>query len=140
MRYAANQNAGCDLRNVAQEAGVTAVVEDQKLVGVISDGDYVGCWRNAEKCARSDRRRSHDGNPRTIAAQEFAATALALMEEKKITSLMVVSANGKLEGLCTCMICGAPSWCSAGVRWQPPNGGATIPACITTIPTPRWKN
>jgi len=38
-------------------------------------------------------------NPRTIAAEEFAATALALMEEKKITSLMVVDGNGKLEGI-----------------------------------------
>jgi arabinose-5-phosphate isomerase len=38
-------------------------------------------------------------NPKTIARQEFAATALAVMEEKKITSLMVVDAAGKLEGI-----------------------------------------
>jgi arabinose-5-phosphate isomerase len=38
-------------------------------------------------------------NPRTIAAAEFAATALALMEEKKITSLMVLDEGGKLEGI-----------------------------------------
>jgi arabinose-5-phosphate isomerase len=38
-------------------------------------------------------------SPRTIAAGEFAATALALMEEKRITSLMVVDGNGKLEGI-----------------------------------------
>ena len=38
-------------------------------------------------------------NPRTIAANEFAATALALMEEKKITSLVVVDGSGKLEGI-----------------------------------------
>jgi arabinose-5-phosphate isomerase len=37
-------------------------------------------------------------NPRTIAGGEFAATALALMEEKKITSLMVVE-RGKLLGV-----------------------------------------
>jgi len=37
--------------------------------------------------------------PRTIAANEFAATALALMEEKKITSLIVVDGNDKLEGI-----------------------------------------
>ena len=34
-----------------------------------------------------------------VAAAEFAATALALMEEKKITSLMVVDEGGKLEGI-----------------------------------------
>jgi arabinose-5-phosphate isomerase len=38
-------------------------------------------------------------NPKTIAPGEFAATALALMEEKKITSLMVVDGGGKLEGI-----------------------------------------
>jgi arabinose-5-phosphate isomerase len=38
-------------------------------------------------------------DPKTIAGSEFAATALALMEEKKITSLMVVDGVGKLEGI-----------------------------------------
>jgi arabinose-5-phosphate isomerase len=38
-------------------------------------------------------------DPKTIAPGEFAAAALALMEEKKITSLMVVSEGGKLEGI-----------------------------------------
>jgi arabinose-5-phosphate isomerase len=37
-------------------------------------------------------------NPRTIGGHEFAATALALMEEKKITSLMVVEGN-RLRGV-----------------------------------------
>jgi arabinose-5-phosphate isomerase len=37
--------------------------------------------------------------PKTIGAGEFAATALAVMEEKKITSLMVVDEVGKLEGI-----------------------------------------
>jgi arabinose-5-phosphate isomerase len=38
-------------------------------------------------------------DPKTIEAGEFAASALALMEEKKITSLMVVDGAGKLEGI-----------------------------------------
>jgi arabinose-5-phosphate isomerase len=38
-------------------------------------------------------------NPQTIEGEEFAATALALMEEKKITSLMVVDGSGKLQGI-----------------------------------------
>jgi arabinose-5-phosphate isomerase len=83
-----------------KKLGVTAVVEGEKLVGVISDGDL----------RRLLEKRGKDGmdltageamtkNPRTIGAGEFAATALALMEEKKITSLMVVSEGGKLEGI-----------------------------------------
>jgi arabinose-5-phosphate isomerase len=83
-----------------KKLGVTAVVEDQKLVGVISDGDL---RRLLEKRGKDvldlTAGEAMTENPRTIAAQEFAATALALMEEKKITSLMVVSANGKLEGI-----------------------------------------
>ena len=37
--------------------------------------------------------------PKTIVANEFAATALALMEEKKITSLVVVDSNDRVEGI-----------------------------------------
>ena len=37
--------------------------------------------------------------PKTISAHEFAATALAIMEEKKITSLAVVDKENKLEGI-----------------------------------------
>jgi len=38
-------------------------------------------------------------NPKTIAPDEFAATALNVMEQKKITSLAVVNGTGKLEGI-----------------------------------------
>ena len=38
-------------------------------------------------------------SPRTIGKEEFAATAIAIMEEKKITSLVVVDENGTLEGI-----------------------------------------
>lgn len=83
-----------------KKLGVTAVVEGKKLVGIVSDGDL----------RRLLERRGKDGmdltageamtrDPKTIAPGEFAATALALMEEKKITSLMVVDESGKLEGI-----------------------------------------
>jgi arabinose-5-phosphate isomerase len=38
-------------------------------------------------------------DPKTIAADEFAASALAIMEEKKITSLAVVDGDGRLQGI-----------------------------------------
>jgi len=38
-------------------------------------------------------------NPVTVSATELAATALRVMEEKKITSVLVVDADGKLEGV-----------------------------------------
>ena len=38
-------------------------------------------------------------HPRTIAASELSATALAILEERKITSLVVVDANQTVEGV-----------------------------------------
>ena len=82
-----------------KKLGVTAVVEGDRLVGIISDGDL---RRLLEKRGKDVldlvAGECMTKNPRTIAAGEFAATALALMEEKKITSLMVVD-GGKLQGI-----------------------------------------
>jgi len=83
-----------------KKLGMTAVVEGDKLVGVISDGDL----RRLLEVRGKDALDLAAGecmtrNPRTIGGHEFAATALALMEEKKITSLAVVDGSGKLEGI-----------------------------------------
>jgi arabinose-5-phosphate isomerase len=40
-----------------------------------------------------------NAHPRTIAANELAATALRILEERKITSLVVVDAENKVEGV-----------------------------------------
>jgi arabinose-5-phosphate isomerase len=83
-----------------KKLGVTAVVEGEKLVGIISDGDLRRLLeRRGKDVLDLTAGECMTRNPRTIAAGEFAATALALMEEKKITSLMVMDGNGKLEGI-----------------------------------------
>jgi arabinose-5-phosphate isomerase len=83
-----------------KKLGVTAVVEGEKLVGVISDGDLRRLLEKRGKDALDlAAGEAMTKNPRAISAGEFAATALALMEEKKITSLMVVDGSGKLEGI-----------------------------------------
>src|SRR5271157_1639562 len=83
-----------------KKLGVTAVVEGKRLVGIISDGDL---RRLLEKRGKDvldlTASEAMTRDPKTIAKDEFAATALALMEEKKITSLMVVDGAGKLEGI-----------------------------------------
>jgi arabinose-5-phosphate isomerase len=83
-----------------KKLGVTAVVEREKLVGVISDGDL---RRLLEKRGKDvldlTAGEAMTRNPRTIAPGEFAATALALMEDKKITSLMVVDGDARLQGI-----------------------------------------
>ena len=83
-----------------KKLGVTAVVEGKTLVGVISDGDL---RRLLEKRGKDvldlTAGECMTKSPKTIAVGEFAATALALMEEKKITSLMVIDGSGTLEGI-----------------------------------------
>jgi arabinose-5-phosphate isomerase len=83
-----------------KKLGVTAVVEGERLVGVISDGDL----RRLLELRGKDVLDLTAGEcmtqaPKTVSGHEFAATALALMEEKKITSLVVVDGSGKLEGI-----------------------------------------
>jgi len=83
-----------------KKLGVTAVVEGEKLVGIISDGDLRRLLEKRGKDVMDlTAGECMTKNPRTIAAGEFAATALALMEEKKITSLMVVDGDRRLQGI-----------------------------------------
>jgi arabinose-5-phosphate isomerase len=83
-----------------KKLGVTTVVDGKKLVGVISDGDL---RRLLEKRGKDvldlTARECMTAKPRTIGVNEFAATALALMEEKKITSLVVVDDANTLLGI-----------------------------------------
>jgi arabinose-5-phosphate isomerase len=83
-----------------KKLGVTTVAENDRLLGVISDGDLRRLLElrgkdvldlTAAECMTR--------NPRTIGPHEFAATALALMEEKKITSLVVVDGENRLCGV-----------------------------------------
>jgi arabinose-5-phosphate isomerase len=83
-----------------KKLGVTAVVEGKKLVGIISDGDLRRLLEKRGKDVMDlSAGQAMTRDPKTIAAGEFAATALAMMEEKKITSLMVVDGGGRLEGI-----------------------------------------
>jgi arabinose-5-phosphate isomerase len=83
-----------------KKLGVTAVVKGEKLVGIVSDGDLRRLLENRGKDVMDlTAGDAMTRDPKTISAGEFAATALAVMEEKKITSLMVVDARGKLQGI-----------------------------------------
>jgi len=74
-----------------KKLGMTAVVEGGRLLGVISDGDLRRLLEQRGKDALDLAAEDcMTRNPKTIPAREFATTALALMEEKKITSLVVV--------------------------------------------------
>jgi arabinose-5-phosphate isomerase len=74
-----------------KKLGMTTVVEGDRLLGVISDGDLRRLLEQRGKDALDlTAGDCMTRNPKTIGAQEFAAAALARMEEMKITSLVVV--------------------------------------------------
>ena len=83
-----------------KKLGVTAVVDRDSLLGIISDGDLRRLLEKRGKDALDlTAGECMTRNPKTISRQEFAATALAIMEERKITSLVVVDDNRNLEGI-----------------------------------------
>jgi arabinose-5-phosphate isomerase len=83
-----------------KKLGMTTVVEKSRLLGVISDGDLRRLLQERGKDALDlSAAECMTWTPRTIQPNEFAATALARMEEKKITSLVVVNNNGDVEGI-----------------------------------------
>ena len=77
-----------------KKLGMTTVLEGEQLAGIISDGDL---RRLLERVGPQALERTA-GNimnptPRTVAPTAFAAEALLLMEENKITSLVVTEHN-----------------------------------------------
>ena len=83
-----------------KKLGVTTVVEGERLVGIISDGDLRRLLEQRGKDALDlTAGECMSREPKTITSHEFAAAALAIMEQKKITSLVVVDGDMKLEGI-----------------------------------------
>jgi arabinose-5-phosphate isomerase len=83
-----------------KKLGVTTVVADNKLLGVISDGDLRRLLERRGKDALDlTAGECMTRDPQTVSPAEFAATALAIMEERKITSLVVVDENNAVHGI-----------------------------------------
>jgi len=81
--------------------GHAAVVADGgRLVGIISDGDLRRVLqREGDRALRLTAQDCMTRSPVTIHRTELATKALSLMEGRKITSLLVTDAEGKLEGV-----------------------------------------
>ena len=82
----------------SKKLGATVVVEDKKLVGIITDGDL---RRAFEKGVNFDTRAREimTENPKTIREDIFAEKAVEIMEKYKITVLPVVNENGQITGI-----------------------------------------
>jgi arabinose-5-phosphate isomerase len=79
-------------------AAVTAA--DGKLIGIITDGDLRRVMqKRSENVLDLTAGDCMTKNPVTLSRSELAASALRVMEEKKITSVLIVDAEGNLEGV-----------------------------------------
>ena len=83
-----------------KKLGVTTVVDGNRLLGIISDGDLRRLLEKRGKDALDlTAGECMTRDPKTISPAEFAATALAIMEERKITSLVVVDNRRNVQGI-----------------------------------------
>src|ERR1700726_301846 len=81
--------------------GLAAVTErDGMVLGIITDGDLRRVMqKRKENVLELTAVDCMTRNPVTLPRTELAASALRLMEEKKITSVLVVDSGGRLEGV-----------------------------------------
>jgi arabinose-5-phosphate isomerase len=82
----------------SKRLGMTCVVDaDQRLIGIITDGDLRRHWDTGIRTASAADVMTP--RPVTIGRSMLAVEALRAMEERKITSIVVVDAGGAVEGV-----------------------------------------
>ncbi len=80
--------------------GMTTVVDDQgKLAGIITDGDLRRKMVSTPDIQRLTARDVMTTNPVTIRPDTLAVEALALLERRKITAVVVISPARRVEGV-----------------------------------------
>ena len=81
--------------------GMTSVVEkDGRLAGIITDGDLrrkMATTPNIQDLTARDVMTAESGRDR--ASRRMAVEALAMMEQRKITSIVVIDADRRVEGV-----------------------------------------
>ncbi len=83
-----------------KKLGMTTVERGGRLAGIISDGDLRRLLeRDGPDGLRKTAGEVMNPSPKTIAAGEMAVRGLHTMEEKKITSLIVVDGEERIEGV-----------------------------------------
>lgn len=83
-----------------KKLGMTTVLDQGRLSGMISDGDLRRLLeRDGGHALEHTAAEIMNPHPITIEGSALASTALALMEETKITSLVVLAPGGQVEGV-----------------------------------------
>ncbi len=80
--------------------GMTVIADGESLAGLISDGDLRRLLeRKGPDALKLSAGEAMNPSPKTIAPQELAARALSVMEENKITALVVVDEMHRIAGV-----------------------------------------
>jgi arabinose-5-phosphate isomerase len=83
-----------------KKLGITTVQQAGRLAGVISDGDLRRLLERLDAAALAvTAGEAMHAAPLTIARGELAASALRIMEARKVTSLIVVDGEMRVEGV-----------------------------------------
>jgi arabinose-5-phosphate isomerase len=84
-----------------KKLGMTTVTDERgRLLGIVTDGDLRRLMEKRKKEALDlTAAESMTKNPVTLERTELAASALRLMEEKRITSVVIVDAERRIEGV-----------------------------------------
>jgi len=78
--------------------GVTAVVENEKVIGIITDGDIRRMLNKTENISGLTAKDIMTVNPKTIKSTELVSEALNILEDFSITQLVVVD-ESKYKGV-----------------------------------------
>jgi len=78
--------------------GVTAVIEDHKIVGIITDGDIRRMLNDVDSIANLTARDIMSKNPKVVSSETMAIDALNILEDFSITQLIVAD-NGEYKGV-----------------------------------------
>lgn len=78
--------------------GVTAVVDQNKVIGIITDGDIRRMLNNRDSIAGVIAKDIMTKNPKTITSESMVIDAFNLMEDFSITQLVVVD-EGEFKGI-----------------------------------------
>lgn len=81
--------------------GMTTVLDEAgKLAGIVTDGDLRRQMQSKKGATLElTAEQAMTRNPVTISAHELASTALSLMEQRKITSVVVVDEGQRVRGV-----------------------------------------
>lgn len=79
------------LEMTSKRLGATAVVGDNdELLGIVTDGDLRRMLRDKKDFSTLQAKDIMNATPKVVSSEEYAASALAIMQEKSITQLVVV--------------------------------------------------